>query len=266
MPRHRKERARTSRALRREDGSRRSVILGVPALPVRPAFQALLAAGHGARRALGRAGGPGRGRTAARGECLRRLRLARSLMVTPWLAASAGIVIAAALAVDAPTALTYVPNSPAMRCTASGCASPTASPPDVATARPGERLKTSPVPRAATPPGAGRRHAVYQLRYHVARRRARGFVAVIIMPSDMKPGTWILRLAFPSARVDQVWGARWEPSRHGHAGTATGSWPLRGHGPGGDGPDGRMLMIFATGAPTLPSGCRLDGARCGFRR
>ena len=76
------------------------------------------------------------------------------------------------------------------------------------------------------PPSRGRR---YQLGYQVVGRWPGGFVAVITLPDDLKPGAWSLRFAFPSARVDQVWGALWQPSGNGDAGTATGSWrPLRG--------------------------------------
>lgn len=56
--------------------------------------------------------GPAFGRDAGRALVpppRRRLHLARALLATPWFAAGAGIVIAAVLAVDSPTALTYGP-------------------------------------------------------------------------------------------------------------------------------------------------------------
>ena len=108
------------------------------------------------------------------------------------------------------------------------------------------------------------RHGVYQLGYQVVRSLKGGFVAVITLPGDLKPGTWSLRFGFPSARVDHVWGARWRPSRHDHAGTATGSWRPNDHEPDNRGLDGRQLMILAVGTPTLPSGCTLDGISCDF--
>jgi hypothetical protein len=250
--------------LRWEDGSRRSVLPG------------MLASARGARRAPRRPLRPGGGWTAARGACRPRLRLARALMLTPWFTASAGIVIAAALAVDSPAALTYVPNAPGVRCPASSCAGSAPSQPDVATASPGVRLKTGPAPGTATSAGPGHRHvagAAYQLGYQVVRHWQGGFAAMITLPGDLPPGPWSLRLAFPSARVDQVWGAIWQPSGDGGAGTATGSWPpVRGHDrdipglDGGPGLDARQLVIFATGRPTRPSGCSLDGARCDFGR
>jgi hypothetical protein len=198
-------------------------------------------------------------------------------MVTPWFAASAGIVIAAALAVESPAALTYVPNGPGVRCSTSGCADPTPGQPAVANASPGMELKTGTAPRGGTSASArpGRRHAagaVYELSYQVVRHWRGGFIAVITLPDDMPPGTWSLHLHFPSARVDQVWGARWKPAGHGDAGTATGSWAGprgRDRGQHGEqdarGQDSRQLVIFATGTRTAPSGCRLDRASCNFR-
>ena len=252
-------------ALRWEDGSRCSVLPGI------------LASARGARRAPRHPLRPGGGRTVARGACRPRLRLARALMLTPWFAASAGIVIAAALAVDSPTALTYVPNGPGARCATSGCVGRAPTQPDVATASPGLGLKTGTAPGTAASAGPGHRHpagAVYQLGYQVLLRHWQGgFVAMITLPGDLRPGPWSLRLAFPSARVDQVWGATWQPSGDGDAGTATGSWaPTRGNDQdipglaGRQGLVGRQLVIFATGGPTPPSGCSLDGARCGFGR
>jgi hypothetical protein len=185
-------------------------------------------------------------------------------MVTPWFAASAGIVIAAALAVDSPAALMYVPNGPAVHCAESDCAGSASNSPGVTTEVPGVKLKTGTTPQAGQTGASVGSHAVYQLGYQVVRSWPGGFVAVITLPADLKPGAWRLRFGFPSARVDHVWGARWQPSRYGHAGTATGSWRPHGHDARDPGLDGRQLMIFAVGTPTLPSGCRLDGVSCEF--
>lgn len=267
MPRHRKECGRTHWTLPWEDGSRCGVL---------PGIQVILASARAARRTPRHSVGPSGGRAAAPYVCRRRLRLARALMVTPWFAASAGIVIAAALAVDSPTALTYVPSHPGVRCAAGGCVGSAPGQPDLATASPGVELKTGTATKAATPASPGRRRApgaVYLLSYQVVRHWHGGFVAVITLPDDMKPGPWSLHLAFPSARVDQVWGARWQPSGNGGAGTATGSWPpSRGHDRDMRGQQdvrgqaGRQLVIFATGSPTPPPGCGLDGAGCALGR
>jgi hypothetical protein len=255
MPRHRKARERRHWTLHRGEGSWRSVLPG-------SVLSGILAPARGARRAARRPPGPDEAPAAARGPGRERFRLARSLMVTPWFAASAGIVIAVALAVDSPAALMYVPNGPAVRCPASGCGGPAYSPPGVTTQTPGVKLQTGTAPGAA---GTGTpARAVYQLGYQIIRGQKGDFIAVITLPADLKPGAWSLRLGFPSARVDRVWGARWQPSRHGHVGTATGSWRPHGHNPHDRGLDGRQLMIFAVGTPTLPSGCRLDGISCDF--
>src|SRR5260370_34159940 len=103
MPRHRKESGPRHGKLRRDTSPRRSV---VPRGPVfGPAFG--LDAGLGLRPAVRRS----------------RLRLARSLLATPWFAAGAGIMIAAVLAVDSPTALTYGPTFPGPRCPVHRCGS-----------------------------------------------------------------------------------------------------------------------------------------------
>jgi hypothetical protein len=257
MPRHRKAQGRRKWTLGREEGSWRNVLPGL-------VLSGILAPARGARRAPRRPAGPGDGRAAARGPGRPRLGLARSLMVTPWLAASAGIVIAAALTVDSPAALIYVPDGPAVRCPANGCPGATSSPPGVTTDVPGVQLKTGTAPGAARPGAPGRHHAPYQLGYRVVRRWPWGFVAVITLPADLKPGAWSLRLGFRSARIDHIRGARWQPSGHDQAGTATGSWRPHGHAPGGQGVDGLQLTVFAVGTPTLPSDCRLDGVRCVF--
>ena len=249
MPRHRQAQGCVRWTLRREEGSWRGVLSGI-------VLSGILAPARGARRAPRRAPGPGDGRAAALGPGRPRLRLARSLMVTPWFAASAGIVIAVALAVDSPAALMYVPSGPAVRCPASGCPGSPSSPPGVTTDEPGMHLKTGTAPR----PGA-QGHAAYRLGYQVVRSWPGGFVVVITLPADMKPGAWTLRFGFPSARVDRVWGALWQPSGRGRAGTATGSWRPHGHAPGDH---VRQLTVLAAGTSTLPSGCRLDGNSCTF--
>lgn len=267
-------------ALRGEDGSRRSVLRGGlrPGRGVLPGFRPRRAASHASRRPARLAG---RGSVEARGSgpCRRHFGLARSLMVTPWFAAGAGIVIAAALAVDSHAALTYVPNAPGVRCPVSGCLSVPGHGPDVATATPGLPFTAGAEPRAGKAAGRGGAAAApsYQLGYQVLQVWPSGFLAVITMPHGMRPGPWRLRLAFRSARVDLVWGARWRPSGDGDAGTAIGPWAGLRPGPGGEGGagpgppgagqgpqgDGQMV-ISVTGTPTAPSGCRLDGMSCRF--
>jgi Cellulose binding domain len=191
-------------------------------------------------------------------------------MLTPWFAAGAGIVIAAAVAVGSPAALTYSPSGPGVRCSVSSCTGPAPDRPDVATASPGVVLQVqggqprraaagrSGPPRSAKPGGG----AGYLVGYQVIGARRHGFVAIITMPGDLMPGSWSLAFAFPSARVDRVWGALWQASGNGQGGTALGPMRWTGHHPGG--PGGRQFVVLASGTPTAPSSCRLNGIRCSF--
>jgi hypothetical protein len=203
---------------------------------------------------------------------LSRFRLARSLLVTPWFAAGAGIVIAAALAVNAPAALTYAPNDPGGQQCSARCASTAHNrlPGEVATATPGVVLKTPgahlkgagsarPSHRAEADPGD-------QLGYQIVSRWPSGFVAVITLPGAAKPGAWNLQFGFRAAHVDGVWGARWQPFGGGDGGTAS-AWPAGEHSPrapGASSLDARQVAVAATGSPQSPSSCRLDGLTCHF--
>jgi hypothetical protein len=299
MPRHRQERGRTRRALRRERASWRSVLSGRtgptglsgasgasetsgPArvseaggtTETRGTSGASGSArvggtsGSGEARGHRRAPGPQRGRTAP-GSCRQRVRLARSLLLTPWFAAGAGIVIAAAVAVGSPAALTYSPSSPVLRCSQSGCVSPAPDQPDVATASPGVALKVggahghgaaarSAPSRAAKAGGRARYRVGYRLITHQRHR----FVALITMPSGLAPGSWSLAFAFSSARVEQVWGAQWRPLASGEGGTAL--WSAQWAGDPLGWPTPGQLVIMGRGAQTAPTSCRLNGVRCSF--
>jgi hypothetical protein len=205
----------------------------------------------------------------ARGSCRQRFRLVRSLLLTPWFAAGAGIVIAAAVAVGSPAALTYSQAGPSVHCSVGSCAGPAPQRPDVATASPGVALKvgghrrgaasaSSAPPRAATSGGG----AGYQLGYQVIGHRRRGFIAIITMPGDLTPGPWSLAFVFPSARVERVWGALWQPSGDGKGGTALGPVQWAGRPPGAAG--ARQFLVLAKGASKTPSSCTLNGVSCSF--
>jgi hypothetical protein len=264
MPRHRKERAPRHRALRRESGSPRSVPGGVS-------------------RARRSGWGPAAAWAAARRVTLSpalrsRFRLARSLLVTPWFAAGAGIVIAAALAVNTPTALTYGPTGPGGLCVTHSCTGERrAQPPQEATATPGVAIKAPDADAkgagsAPAPPGVTEMSA--ELGYRIVRHRG-WFTAVITMRGGGKTG-WSLQFAFPAAHVRRVMGARWLPSRDGAGGTAIrpaprGDRSSAGSDPGEPGtpvqsgpPDPDQMVVIATGKPQIPSSCTLDGISCHF--
>jgi hypothetical protein len=272
MPRHRQERGRTRRALRREGASGRSVLSGRTG-PTGPSGASGASETSGTSEA-GEARGHRRAHarqrsTTAPGSCRQRVRLARSLLLTPWFAAGAGIVIAAAVAVGSPAALTYSPSSPVLRCSESGCVSPEPDHPNVATASPGVALEVGgghghgasarPAPSRASKGGG---QARYRVSYRVITHRRRRFVALITMPGGLARGSWSLAFAFASARVEQVWGAQWQPSASGEGGTALGSPQWAGDPLGWPTPG--QLVIMGRGAPTAPTSCRLNGVSCSF--
>ena len=193
----------------------------------------------------------------------------RSLLLTPWFAAGAGIVIAAAVAVGSPAALTYSQAGPSVPCSAS-CRGPAPQRPGVATASPGVALNVSGGHRrgaasaGSAPPGAAESGggAGYQLGYQVIGHRRRAFIAIITMPGDLKPGTWSLAFVFPSAHVERVWGALWQPSGNGKGGTALGPTQWAARPPGAAG--ARQFLVLARGASKTPLNCTLNGVSCSF--
>jgi hypothetical protein len=194
----------------------------------------------------------------------------RSLLLTPWFAAGAGIVIAAAVAVGSPAALTYSQAGPSVHCSVSNCTGPAPQRPAVTTASPGVALKVSGGHgRGAASAGSARAGAAtsggaagYQLGYQVIGHRRRAFIAIITLPGDLKPGTWSLAFAFSSARVKRVWGALWQPSGNGNGGTALGPTQWAGRPPGTAG--ARQFLVLAKGASKAPSNCTLNGVSCSF--
>jgi hypothetical protein len=211
--------------------------------------------------------GPAVGRDADRALALPsrrlRLRLARSLLATPWFAAGAGIVIAAVLAVDSPTALTYGPTFPVERCPVHGCGGPPGQPPTttpgIALGVPGLQMKGGATARGHRP-GRG------PLGYQIVRQWSSGFLALITIPGVSGTDRWSLRFAFPAAHVDRVWGARWRPAGNGDGGTADGPSDRNRHFRLGRGLGAGQVLVSATGTPQAPSGCMLDGASCQFGR
>jgi hypothetical protein len=196
--------------------------------------------------------------------------------VTPWFAAGAGIVIAAALAVNTPTALTYGPSGPGGLCTTHGCTGarrPQA--PQVATASPGVAIRdpsTGATGAGAAPDQPGMTETNAELSYRIVWRSGRGFAALITMPGAGKTG-WSLQFEFSGAHIRNVTGARWHPSRDGAGGTADGPLPIRkqsspargsGASAGPGTPDADQMVVVATGRPQTPSSCTLDGLSCHF--
>jgi hypothetical protein len=147
-----------------------------------------------------------------------RPRRMRGLLVTPWFAAGAGVVIAATLALNSPhTVLTYKPNT-------SRCAS-CVPPRSLATARPGVILRT---PQPAARPRAERRATAVArvpqvpvgpaIGYRVIWTRNGAFAAIVTVPRAEAGHGWRLRFEIPGRRILRVWGARWAPAPGGYGG------------------------------------------------
>jgi hypothetical protein len=207
----------------------------------------------------------------------------RGLLVTPWFAAGAGFVIAAALALNSPhTVLTYRPNT--LPC--SGCAQP--APGSLASAKPGVKLKV-PAKHARSGQGAAKDRqqptavAGLEVGFRVVWQKNGAFGAIITLPAGHAGRDWKLRFEIPGRRIFQVAGAQWQPSPSGYGGEAsmlTIQPGFSGHsGPPGAGQSAgpqapgrpgqrsvRRLGFFvaAQGAPVTPADCVLDGAACHF--
>jgi hypothetical protein len=210
----------------------------------------------------------------------------RGLLVTPWFAAGAGFVIAAALALNSPhTVLTYRPNT--SKC--STCIPPGA----LATAKPGVVLKP-PKPartaKASRKSGAARHGAVVAagsaVGFQVVWNRNGEFAAIVTVPAQQASRGWRLRFEIPGRRIVQVFGARWQPGpggyggmastfsfrpeRPGHSGPPTDpgeGLPRRPGVPGGFGhyvPQQLKFLVTAQGDPATPALCVLNGVHCHF--
>jgi hypothetical protein len=186
------------------------------------------------------------------------------LVVTPQFATGAGIVIAAMMAVDVPhAALTYGPNPPVRECGAHACATARPAPGGLATSKPSIKFKPArpkPQPAVMTVGTAGRSRPPVTIEYRVVRTLRSGFVAMITIKSRRKLADWTLTFSFAAARVEHVWGAKWQPDGNGDGGVATGRpWPWPGQQAGS-----ARIVIFATGTPARPASCGFDGASCSY--
>jgi hypothetical protein len=209
----------------------------------------------------------------------------RGLLVTPWFAAGAGFVIAAALALNSPhTVLTYRPNT--LPC--STCIRP--APGSLASAKPGIKLKVpAPAKHAQSSRGAAKDRqapataAGLEVGFRVVWQKNGAFGAIITLPAGHAGRDWKLRFAIPGRRIFQVAGAQWLPLPSGYGGEAsmlTAQPGFSGHSgpPGGNQSGGPQVpgqpgqrsvrrfgfFVAAQGAPVTPVDCVLDGVACHF--
>jgi Cellulose binding domain len=218
----------------------------------------------------GHAPGPGAGRrfrNAARWLVPARaesppLRPLRAMLMTPWLAAGAGVVVAAVLALHVPHAqLTYRPASPG-GCSLDQCgAAPggqdrPASAGSGAPLRHGARARTA---RAAAPsvPSSGP-SGLPLVRYQTVAHWPGGFTGLITVTGHAVHGGWRLSFRYPGARVRWMAGARWAV----HHGLVTVTGPAAGQAVSASGPAVARIQLRASGRASGLQGCRFNGAAC----
>ena len=172
----------------------------------------------------------------------------RGLLITPWFAAGAGFVIAAALALNSPhTVLTYRPDT--VPC-AGNCKTTGQSNGSAAVATPGVQIKTASPARAGSHPrrgsSAGPGHTGGHhgggtgapsgagVGFRVLFNKYNQFSALITVPAGQTAHGWSLKFEIPGAQITRVWGAQWEPSGN-DGGLATMLGRQSGPGPGSPG-------------------------------
>lgn len=235
---------------------------------------------------------------------IRRPRRMRGLLVTPWFAAGAGFVIAAALALNSHhTVLTYQPDTkPCVgNCTGQSRGSMPSS-------SPGVQVKTaSPAPTGSGSHGhgpatghgqsGGHHHggtgpqgpAGAGVAFKILFHRFGQFGLLITVPQAQAGHGWSLKFQIPGTQITRVLGAQWQPSGHdGGVATMLGRQGQGGQGPqgsGGSGPgpdwpgwrqlqhhhgwwssDGSDFLVVGQGSPETPAGCVLNHTACHFDR
>jgi len=186
----------------------------------------------------------------------------RGLLVTPWFAAGAGFVIAAALSLNSPkTFLTYRPNAGAGTSTCADCqqaAVPT-------TARPGVQITSV---RPAQPGGGGAAASTPAVRVRLGPEVNGLFSVTFLLPPGDSGHDWRVRFELPGRTVTQVVGAQWQPGAGQDGGVAAA--PALGQAQyvspyvSPISPGDVSFLISAGGTPVAPTGCLLDGRACHF--
>ena len=184
------------------------------------------------------------------------------MLMTPWLAAGAGVVVAAALALHVPHAeLTYTPNGPGACSLAAGgtIAGGTVAPAQPAGHGPAAELRQRKKHRTILRRTPGRhpaRPGRLRVRYQTLSTGPSGFTGLITLSGREVQGSWQLTFRYPGARVVSIDGGAWTVSD----GVVTVTGP-------GNGAAGRMAAITlrASGPPSGPIQCTFDGVACTVR-
>jgi hypothetical protein len=203
----------------------------------------------------------------------------RGLLVSPWFAAGAGVVVAAGAFIYAPHAELEFGNAIGVtQCTVAQCHPTTeqGAPPLPAGTGAGPVATSPAIAPAAVTDGLTFRYAV---NWHTHGM----FQMVLTVTGKKAIGNWRLAFVIPAATDVRVLGAEWQPSGT-DGGTASGTSivasyePAAGRGtsaPGeptpedeldsaGSQPDAVYLIVDADGTPAAPERCGYDGAACQF--
>ncbi|HEY6480969.1 MAG TPA: hypothetical protein VIZ00_13125 [Streptosporangiaceae bacterium] len=180
----------------------------------------------------------------------------RGLLVTPWFAAGAGFVIAAALSLNAPrTFLTYRPNDRPNTAKCATCVAPESVP----TSKPGVQIRSvNPAVIGGLGAAAG---PVVPI--HLGPEQNGVSSVTITLPAGQARTGWRLRFELPGRSVMAVLGAQWWPDATDDGGMAVR--PAAGGYVSPTDPAGVSFKVSVSGAPVAPVGCVLNGKPCRFR-
>ena len=194
-------------------------------------------------------------------------RATRRLMVTPWFAVAAGIVVATGVFMYSPHASLQFPVG-------KGGEQPCQPPECASTQQPSVRNSAPMLPAGGSvgrvlmnPPRKVTWRVIWQ---------SQGRIFILIRISGKRlPKTWRLKFDMPGVVITGVQGARWQPAGSS-AGTA--SWPAIGAPGQTAGPDGagyqygsarwyepgRSFVVVGTGGQVSPTYCFFNKATCTF--
>jgi hypothetical protein len=183
-----------------------------------------------------------------------RSRRMRGLLVTPWFAAGAGFVIAAALSLNSPrTILTFRPNNAPSQSKCGDCQSPESAP----TSKPGVQIRSV---NPAAIGGMGGSGPVVPIQLGSELNGV--FSVTFTLPPSQVGNGWKLRFALPGREITQVIGApHWQPDAAYDGGVAAG--PAHS-GQVSTTPVAVGFTVWVTGSPVDPVDCQLNGHPCHF--
>lgn len=192
----------------------------------------------------------------------------RRVVVTPTFAAGLGVVMAAVIAYPlTKTVISYGREPPAggHPCRVAGCATTAPDSGGLASAKPGHFVPSRPRHHQAGADGPAASGLRPVMTYRTLQQWPGGFVGqvTITMPTGAMPTSWRLRLSYPSAAIDNVWGGSWAP-RGPHvvvvtSGQSDPAWPGSSPSPGAG---NIRIFLTVTGPSRAPAGCELNGRPC----